>query len=87
MPNSGDPFKLALIVDGLDEFDDDYGELLQLLNEANQNPGVKICVSSRPWNVFKDEYKDNPVLRLEKLTRDDITLFVRKKFSCSRGLS
>ncbi|KAK3375813.1 hypothetical protein B0T24DRAFT_617096 [Lasiosphaeria ovina] len=82
---AGDGMKLAFIIDGLDEFDEDHRELIQLLREANTKSGVKVCASSRPWNVFKDEYSKNPMLQLENLTRQDIKLFVKKKLELSPG--
>lgn len=77
--------KLALIINGLDEFEDDHKELVSLLHEASSRPGVKICTSSRPWNVFKDEYINNPTLQLEKLTHDDIKLYVQERLQRSPG--
>jgi hypothetical protein len=86
---TGENLKLALFIDGLDEFDDDldrnHGQLVQLLHNASTAAGVKICSSSRPWNVFKDAYSKNPMLRLENLTRDDIRSFVRGKLDSSPG--
>jgi hypothetical protein len=39
---------------------------------------VKICVSSRPWLVFEDAFKDCPTLMLQDLTSKDIKLYVTK---------
>ncbi|RYP39605.1 hypothetical protein DL767_002153 [Monosporascus sp. MG133] len=77
--------RLALTIDGLDEFEGDHRTLVGLLHEANSKPWVKICASSRPWNVFKDEYSHNPMLQLENLTREDIDRYVREKFQRSPG--
>ncbi|KAI0136317.1 hypothetical protein BJ170DRAFT_677196 [Xylariales sp. AK1849] len=82
---TGETLKLVRVIDGLDEFDGNLSQLVELLREANMKDGVKICTSSRPWNVFKDEYHRSPKLQLENLTQDDIALFVREKFRCSRG--
>ncbi|KAL5088952.1 hypothetical protein Trisim1_006098 [Trichoderma cf. simile WF8] len=88
---TGNKLKLALLIDGLDEFDESHGEdhrdLILLLREANVKDSVKICASSRPWNIFRDEYGHNPMLQLEKLTRDDIKLFVHDSLSLSPGYS
>lgn len=84
-----DRLRLALIIDGLDEFDEDdrenHRDLVQLLRDANTETGVKICVSSRPWNVFRDEYEKTPMLQLENLTREDIQSFVQEKLQLSPG--
>ncbi|QYS92888.1 NACHT domain-containing protein [Trichoderma simmonsii] len=86
---TGDGLKLALLIDGLDEFDEDQREnhhdLVRLLRETNAETGVKICVSSRPWNVFRDEYRENPMLQLENLTREDIQSFVYGQLQLSPG--
>ncbi|UKZ47947.1 hypothetical protein TrVGV298_002183 [Trichoderma virens] len=86
---AGDKMKLVLLIDGLDEFDDDrhesHRDLVHLLRDAKAMPGVKICASSRPWNVFRDEYSKNPMLQLEKLTREDIKAFVKEKLQLSPG--
>lgn len=86
---TGDGLKLALLIDGLDEFDEDQREnhhdLVRLLRETNAKTGVKICLSSRPWNVFRDEYRENPMLQLENLTREDIQSFVHGQLQLSPG--
>ncbi|KAM0479002.1 hypothetical protein ACHAPX_004980 [Trichoderma viride] len=83
--------RLALLIDGLDEFDHDdcesHDDLVSLLHEANTENGVKICVSSRPWNIFRDKYSKKPMLQLENLSRQDITLFVREKLQLAPGYS
>ncbi|KAK3305673.1 uncharacterized protein B0T15DRAFT_556009 [Chaetomium strumarium] len=84
---TGKEVKLALLVDGLDEFDEDHRALVQLLRDANASVGVKICASSRPWNVFRDAFGKNPMLQLERLTREDIKLFVQEKLELSPGYS
>ncbi|RYP48317.1 hypothetical protein DL768_005773 [Monosporascus sp. mg162] len=85
LSETAETLRLALIIDGLDEFADDHRTLVGLLREANRKPWVKICTSSRPWNVFKDEYMDNPMLQLEKLTHEDIELYVTERFQRSPG--
>ncbi|KAI0100363.1 hypothetical protein GGR51DRAFT_564172 [Nemania sp. FL0031] len=85
----GFTFKLALIIDGLDEFDDedDHTALVELLQEAVTCRNVKICVSSRPWNVFQDAFHQNPMLQLERLTHEDIERYVQGQFQKSPGFS
>lgn len=84
---AGEKMKLALIIDGLDEFEEDHHELVRLLRDASARSGVKVCASSRPWNVFEDASGtgENPMLQLEALTREDIKLFVREKLELSPG--
>ncbi|KAK4230174.1 hypothetical protein QBC38DRAFT_496912 [Podospora fimiseda] len=85
--HSGTSFKLALFVDGLDEFDGDHTHqlLINLIKEISSHPAIKVCVSSRPWNVFNDAFKKEPSLRLENLTQKDIQGFVEHEFDANVG--
>ncbi|KAI1420686.1 hypothetical protein F5Y12DRAFT_788046 [Xylaria sp. FL1777] len=87
--DGGLSFKLALIIDGLDEFDDDedHLSLVELLQEAAAYNNVKLFASSRPWNVFRDAFNQNPMLQLEKLTHADIERYVHGQFQKSPGFS
>ena len=76
---------IALLVDGLDEFDEDHERLVEILHEANLQPSVKICTSSRPWNIFRGSFKRSPMLQLEELTENDIKFYVQDKFAKSDG--
>ncbi|KAK9787159.1 hypothetical protein AB5N19_03046 [Seiridium cardinale] len=79
--------KFCIFIDGLDEFQDDrhdHSDHLKSLRqlEYSRNTNIKLCVSSRPWTIFHDEFRDNLEwqLKLEDLTRDDITRYVTDKF-------
>jgi hypothetical protein len=37
---------------------------------------VKMCLSSRPWQVFLDSFRDDPSLRLQDPTRGDSRKYV-----------
>ncbi|KAF4948223.1 hypothetical protein FSARC_13789 [Fusarium sarcochroum] len=82
---AGNDYSLALLIDGLDEFEGDHKQLVNLFHRMNMHEGVKVCVSSRPWNVFDDKYGRGPMLKVENLTKEDIEVFVRDKFSQSDG--
>ncbi|TRX88265.1 hypothetical protein FHL15_010832 [Xylaria flabelliformis] len=73
----GQQFNLALFIDGLDEFDGDHRNLIEFVRLFHSRTGRKVCVSSRPWNVFQDAFMASPSLRLENLTGDDIRLYVQ----------
>ncbi|KAK5624423.1 hypothetical protein RRF57_000139 [Xylaria bambusicola] len=81
--------KVALIIDGLDEFDDDedHMSLVELLKEAATYNNAKLCVSSRPLNIFRDAFNQNPMLQLEQLTHTDIKHYVHDQFRRSPGFS
>ncbi|KAI0505287.1 hypothetical protein F5B22DRAFT_532208 [Xylaria bambusicola] len=87
--DGGLSIKVALVIDGLDEFDDDedHVSLVELLQEAATYNNVKLCASSRPWNVFRDAFNQNPMLQLEKLTHTDIKRYVHGQFRKSPGFS
>ncbi|XPS91100.1 hypothetical protein M3J09_000523 [Ascochyta lentis] len=77
-----------ILLDGLDEVsgtDDTQTELAEFLIKIASFQHVKICVSSRPWNIFRDAFKGFPRLRLEDLTRDDISLYINAKLSSHAG--
>jgi hypothetical protein len=57
-----------MLVDGLDEYEGDHGEMAELIRMLAKSSNVKICVSSRPYLVFDDALQDCPGLRLQDLT-------------------
>ncbi|KAK3683436.1 hypothetical protein B0T22DRAFT_519367, partial [Podospora appendiculata] len=69
--------RLALFVDGLDEYLGDQEGLVKFLKRLQQDYGLKLCVSSRPWNVFSDEFQFSPSLRMEDLTKPDIDIYIQ----------
>ena len=71
--------RLFLLIDGLDEFEGDYGEIAELICSLAKSSNLKICVSSRPLLVFDDSFHDCPSLRLHELTQHDIKHFVTNK--------
>ncbi|KIW78743.1 hypothetical protein Z517_08582 [Fonsecaea pedrosoi CBS 271.37] len=79
---------VVFFVDGLDEFGRDNverQELVRLFLSLRGLETVKICVSSRPWNVFIDAFEGFPCLRLEDLTRGDILAFVEAECQESKA--
>lgn len=76
--------RICLFIDGLDEFhgtDDTREDLTNLLKNLARNDNAKICLSSRPWNIFEDAFGHGPMLRLEDLTRLDIQNYVNNKLT------
>lgn len=71
--------RVFLLLDGLDELDgsdDARDELISLIISMASLENVKICLSSRPWNIFRDAFGHFPQLRLEDLTHRDISKYV-----------
>ena len=79
--------RIFLLIDGLDEFDgtDEAREdLVEMLVTLSTHENVKICVSSRPWNIFQDAFESFPQLKLEDLTYNDIIMYVREQLYGNR---
>ncbi|KAK3311950.1 hypothetical protein B0H66DRAFT_608860 [Apodospora peruviana] len=81
-----DTHRLAIFVDGLDEFDGDLDEFVLYLKKLQDGNNIKLCVSSRPWNIFKDAFRAYPSLRMEQLTKPDIERYVRTRMADSVAL-
>ena len=75
------PVKFCFFIDGLDEYEGDHHEVIEVLNAINSLSNIKICLSSRPWNVFEDAFGQDPTQKLymQDLTRGDIEIYVRSK--------
>jgi hypothetical protein len=70
--------RLFFLIDGLDEFSGDHQDLIESLQELNNSPAIKICVSSRPWIVFESAYGFNVhcSMELHELTVRDIDIYI-----------
>ncbi|KAI8674562.1 NACHT domain-containing protein [Fusarium keratoplasticum] len=82
----GQEFRLAFFIDGLDEFKEceaSPGLLISWIRHTATQYGIKICVSSRPWNVFADAFGREPSLTMQNLSKRDIERFVRTEFDKS----
>jgi hypothetical protein len=77
--------RFCFLIDGLDEFDGDHRDLIDAINLLNRSSVIKICVSSRPWNMFQEAYgcNDNLHLALHSLTRRDIAQYVGARLRMS----
>ncbi|KAF7890765.1 uncharacterized protein EAF01_010574 [Botrytis porri] len=70
-------FKLCLFVDGLDEYEGGPSAITGYFSMLAQVPWLKICVSSRPLLGFDDAFGSGPSMRLQDLTRIDISHYVK----------
>jgi hypothetical protein len=57
--------RFCFFIDGLDEYTagrqrytSTFEELLEPLRILARSDSIKICVSSRPWNAFDEEFKN-----------------------------
>jgi len=74
--------KFFFLIDGLDEFDGEPAKIIQFVLSAAR-PNIKMCVASRPWLPFEDAFEQRPSLLLERLTWNDIALYVTEKFTAN----
>ncbi|KAK6859128.1 hypothetical protein PG995_004981 [Apiospora arundinis] len=73
--------RFCVFVDGLDEFDGNYVELVNLIFELQGHKNVKFCVSSRPETQLSNRLSSCKTLRLQDLNFPDIKRFVQLKLS------
>ena len=71
--------RFCFFIDGLDEYDGEPDHIVSVLESLRDWPDVKLCVSSRPYNEFRDAFGRpfDPQLALEDLTREDIKLYIQ----------
>ncbi|KAH7263965.1 hypothetical protein B0J15DRAFT_489585 [Fusarium solani] len=74
---------MCFFIDGLDEYSGDHLEICQTLKELSEPPSIKICVSSRPWNVFEDAFGNSreSKLYMHELTHEDILNYTQARLS------
>lgn len=82
--------KLCFFVDGLDEyesspFEGDHDDLAEYFLGFSHEPGLKMCLSSRPLIVFEETFT-GPGLKLQNLTRGDISHYVEDKLANHRHM-
>ena len=63
---------LYFFIDGLDEFVGEEDDLIALVRLMHQTPRVKVCVSSRPEQVFRLGFAQSPQIRLQDLNYLDM---------------
>ncbi|MCJ1453992.1 hypothetical protein MMC28_004342 [Mycoblastus sanguinarius] len=75
--------RFCFFIDGLDEYEGDHTEIINIINDFVTGSDIKVCFSSRPWQVFENAYGDNlgHQLQLHELTEGDIQRFVTEKFA------
>ncbi|KAF2233098.1 hypothetical protein EV356DRAFT_214958 [Viridothelium virens] len=79
--------RVCLFIDGADEFAGPPIELCDLLNEIVAFPCAKAVVSSRPWNVFNDQFGGSPSIRVQDLTVGDIQAYVETELKGNLSLA
>lgn len=75
--------RLVFFIDGLDEYDGDHdAKLKTILNWTKEhNNNIKLCVSSREWEIFTQRLADCPRIKLQEITRRDMHTYVNEELS------
>ncbi|KAK4495862.1 hypothetical protein PRZ48_013130 [Zasmidium cellare] len=75
--------RLCFFIDGLDENTEEHVDLVELLSILADSPSIKLCVSSRPWNVFTRAYHETTdgQIAVQDLTQHDIKAYIHDKMS------
>ena len=83
-----DNLRCCFFIDGLDEYDGEHMDVVRIIESLVRSPSIKICFSSRPWNVFDRFYGNNSgqKLLLQELTRNDIARFTRDELAAGTQL-
>ncbi|KAI4169210.1 MAG: hypothetical protein LQ343_005872 [Gyalolechia ehrenbergii] len=64
--------RVCMFFDGLDEFVGDEDRLFDTIRALSQTSATKVCVSSRPEQIFRQGFATCPQLRLQDLNYPDI---------------
>ncbi|KAF3940937.1 hypothetical protein ABW19_dt0204871 [Dactylella cylindrospora] len=68
---------MFFLVDGLDECkEEDFEEVMEIINLFNSRPNVKCCVSSRPEHRIISQLETTQLLKVQDYTRRDIEKYV-----------
>lgn len=81
LEHHGRTVRFAFFVDGLDEYSGDHEDLVEILTSLGSSANVKLCVASRPWNIFEQAFgnDEHRKLYMQRLTHNDIATYVEEK--------
>jgi len=68
--------RFCLFIDGLDEYEGEYQDIIDLLINILKFPNIKTCLSSRLFYDFSKAFACLLVVRLQDLTFNDIKHFI-----------
>ncbi|KAF2734233.1 hypothetical protein EJ04DRAFT_388750, partial [Polyplosphaeria fusca] len=69
---------LCVFIDGLDEYNGDHQDLIDTVQYMSRLK-IKLCVASRPWNVFEKAFGNASKIYMQDLNAGDIQLYVKDK--------
>ncbi|KAI1818194.1 hypothetical protein GGS20DRAFT_344957 [Poronia punctata] len=77
-----DDTSFCIFLDGLDEqHTDESNSMLTVVDALANLPNVKLCISSRPENVFRRHFNLSPTIYSHKLTSDAMLFFVKDRMN------
>lgn len=72
--------RFCIFIDGLDEYDGEEDDVIHTIKKIASCPNIKICVSSRPWNAFLDEFGDSSYhFAMQDFTESDINEYISQE--------
>jgi hypothetical protein len=86
------PVDILLFLDALDEYGgrpDFIVDFIMRMIDTPKNSAtqVKICFSSRLWNVFIDQFRECPGFKIHERTKEDILAYISGKFNNSPSMA
>lgn len=75
----GHAVSFAFFIDGLDEHGGDQDEVIDIIKRLAAFDNVKVCASSRPWNIFERAFgqEEQQKLYMQRLTHEDISKYAQ----------
>ncbi|KAF4830835.1 hypothetical protein CGCTS75_v005584 [Colletotrichum tropicale] len=75
--------RLVFFIDGLDEYDGDHDGMLKMILKwtKRHRTDIKLCVSSREWEIFTQRLAGCPRIKLQNITRRDVQTYVNEELS------
>ena len=70
---------VCIFIDGLDEFEGNEDSLMNTIRLLSQSSRTRVCISSRPEQIYRQGFADSPQLRLQDLNRHDIQQMTSKQ--------
>lgn len=77
-------YKFCFFIDGLDEYDGRPEDIIAIIQELSASPIIKVCVSTRRWNIFRDAFENCRGMIMENFTNADITNYIEAELSQSQ---
>jgi hypothetical protein len=63
--------KFYFFIDGLDEYGGTEVDIIGLVKDLAKSQHIKVCVSSRPWSAFRQEWRTSiHTLKIQDFTKD-----------------